>query len=206
MQWFSMKTAYSVLGIMLIQSSAFATPERTGQPIRAEVSDSIVLNIADLPQGEPDPSLPHVVVVDKTNHRTYVLELDNGRLERVFDCANAVGKPSTPTPTGRRTVKGKALDPIWTPPPSLRKKYPHPIGPYSRNPNNPIGVAFIDTGGHIGLHGTNAPDKIGQSVSTGCIRHLNEDVMQIYPLVRPGTPVYIVPTFDGTTISWKDFD
>ena len=41
------------------------------------------------------------------------------------------------------------------------------------------------------IHGTNAPKSIGRAMSSGCIRMLNEDVMDLYERVDIGTPVVV---------------
>jgi lipoprotein-anchoring transpeptidase ErfK/SrfK len=43
------------------------------------------------------------------------------------------------------------------------------------------------------IHGTNAPDTIGTQVSSGCIRMLNEDVIDLYKRVHVGTKVVVLP-------------
>jgi lipoprotein-anchoring transpeptidase ErfK/SrfK len=42
------------------------------------------------------------------------------------------------------------------------------------------------------IHGTNEPDTIGKNVSSGCIRMLNEDVVDLYGRVKVGTLVIII--------------
>ncbi len=42
------------------------------------------------------------------------------------------------------------------------------------------------------IHGTTEPWSIGQSVSNGCIRMLNEHVIQLYEQVPVGTPVTVM--------------
>jgi lipoprotein-anchoring transpeptidase ErfK/SrfK len=41
------------------------------------------------------------------------------------------------------------------------------------------------------IHGSNEPDKIGQAVSSGCIRLTNEDVIDLYNRVRIGATVIV---------------
>ena len=43
------------------------------------------------------------------------------------------------------------------------------------------------------IHGTNAPDTIGQRVSSGCIRLTNDDVTDLYTRVKVGTRVVVLP-------------
>ena len=43
------------------------------------------------------------------------------------------------------------------------------------------------------IHGTNAPETIGGQVSSGCIRMVNEDVIDLYNRVSIGTKVVVLP-------------
>lgn len=82
----------------------------------------------------------------------------------------AIGKPSTPTPTGRFTIINKAYQ-----------------------PGGPFGTRWLGlTESGIGIHGTSAPQSIGLEVSSGCIRMHNEDVEAIWDLLSVGDPVTIV--------------
>ena len=63
--------------------------------------------------------------------------------------------------------------------------------------------------GNIGIHGTNAPGKLGGDVSHGCIRVANNVITKIASLVPIGTPVEIVTHFSDlptarTTSAWLD--
>jgi lipoprotein-anchoring transpeptidase ErfK/SrfK len=49
------------------------------------------------------------------------------------------------------------------------------------------------------IHGTNAPDTIGQQVSSGCIRLINEDVTDLYNRVNVGTKVVVLPMIARNT-------
>jgi lipoprotein-anchoring transpeptidase ErfK/SrfK len=42
------------------------------------------------------------------------------------------------------------------------------------------------------IHGTNQPEYIGQAISSGCIRMTNEDVIDLYKRVKPGTTVVVL--------------
>jgi lipoprotein-anchoring transpeptidase ErfK/SrfK len=59
---------------------------------------------------------------------------------------------------------------------------------------NPLGARALYIGGTVyRIHGTNAPSSIGQNVSSGCIRMLNEDVVDLYQRVKIGTKVVVLP-------------
>ncbi len=42
------------------------------------------------------------------------------------------------------------------------------------------------------IHGTNEPETIGQNVSSGCIRMMNDDVIDLYDRVRVGAKVIVL--------------
>ena len=56
------------------------------------------------------------------------------------------------------------------------------------------------------LHGTNEPSSIGHAVSSGCIRLLNQDIIDLYDRVPTGTKLVVLPTPDGSaqTIDFKE--
>ena len=61
-------------------------------------------------------------------------------------------------------------------------------------PQNPLGARAMYLGNTIyRIHGTNAPSTIGGRVSSGCIRMVNEDVMDLYSRVNIGTKVVVLP-------------
>lgn len=66
-----------------------------------------------------------------------------------------------------------------------------PFGTNQRRYAGTLGTRRLDLGDGYGIHGTDAPESIGHSVSHGCVRLRNEDVEQLYPMVPVGTPVYI---------------
>ena len=53
------------------------------------------------------------------------------------------------------------------------------------------GVYFLAGGTVYRIHGTNAAETIGGAVSSGCIRMLNNDVIDLYGYVKVGSPVYV---------------
>ena len=60
-------------------------------------------------------------------------------------------------------------------------------------PANPLGARALYLGSSLyRIHGTNEPDTIGENVSSGCIRMMNEDVTGLYDRVGVGTRVVVV--------------
>jgi lipoprotein-anchoring transpeptidase ErfK/SrfK len=62
---------------------------------------------------------------------------------------------------------------------------------------NPLGARAIYLGKTLyRIHGTNLPATIGQKVSSGCIRMLNADIIDLYSRVDVGTKIIVLPN-DG---------
>jgi lipoprotein-anchoring transpeptidase ErfK/SrfK len=101
----------------------------------------------------------------------------------------AIGKKGWETPTGNFQVIQMTKDPVWENPWN-GKKVPASL-------NGPIGIRWIgfwsDGKNTIGFHGT--PKKhehlLGKAVSHGCVRMRNPDVVALFELVQPGTPVIV---------------
>lgn len=66
-----------------------------------------------------------------------------------------------------------------------------PLGTSQRRYEGVLGTHRLNIGNGYALHGTNRPETIGQAVSHGCVRLLNEDIAKLYDMVPTGTPVYI---------------
>ena len=66
-----------------------------------------------------------------------------------------------------------------------------PYGVNQRRYMGVLGTRRLVLGDGYGIHGTNAPESIGRSVSHGCVRLKNEDIEKLYDMVPVGTPVYI---------------
>ena len=60
-------------------------------------------------------------------------------------------------------------------------------------PNNPLGARALYIGSTLyRIHGTNEPWTIGQNVSSGCIRMINDDVVDLYERVKIGAKVVVL--------------
>jgi L,D-transpeptidase catalytic domain len=66
-----------------------------------------------------------------------------------------------------------------------------PYGTTARRYMGVMGTRRLELGDGYGIHGTDHPESIGQSVSHGCVRMRNEDIERLYPMIAVGTPVYI---------------
>ncbi|APX86649.1 hypothetical protein BV511_19220 [Methylorubrum extorquens] len=95
--------------------------------------------------------------------------------------------------TGAKTISAKREWPDWTPPAEMLRRRPdlprHMVG----GPENPLGARAMYLGTSLyRIHGTNEPHTIGQNVSSGCIRMMNEDVIDLYERTPVGTRVEVI--------------
>jgi lipoprotein-anchoring transpeptidase ErfK/SrfK len=61
-----------------------------------------------------------------------------------------------------------------------------------QRPGNPLGARAMYLGNTVyRIHGTNAPETIGQAVSSGCFRLVNDDVIDLYSRVNVGNKVIV---------------
>ncbi|MEM8626353.1 MAG: L,D-transpeptidase [Pseudomonadota bacterium] len=95
--------------------------------------------------------------------------------------------------SGTLRVSRKAVNPTWTPTPSMRRENPRlPTTVPGGHPRNPLGVRALYLGSTMyRIHGTDAPWTIGQPVSKGCIRMHNSDVVDLYRRVPVGASVTV---------------
>ena len=69
-------------------------------------------------------------------------------------------------------------------------------------PGNPLGARALYLGNtDYRIHGTNDPTSIGKHMSSGCIRMLNADVIDLYNRVAIGTKVIVLPRYSRRQIS-----
>lgn len=94
---------------------------------------------------------------------------------------------------GTHRISAMAKWPDWRPPQEMRQRRPDLPAFMPGGPDNPLGARALYLGSTIyRIHGTNEPASIGKSVSSGCIRMLNEDVSYLYTLVRIGAQVTVL--------------
>ncbi len=82
--------------------------------------------------------------------------------------------------------------PDWVPPPEMIQRQPYLPRWMAGGPGNPLGARAMNLGATVyRIHGTNAPQTIGQAVSSGCFRLVNDDVADLYDRVPLGTKVVV---------------
>lgn len=136
------------------------------------------------------------IVVDPRNHFLYLV-VSNRRARRY---GVGVGKAGLAF-KGSATIKRKAEWPSWTPTQNMirrePKKYARYAGGVPGGPGNPLGARALylykgsrDT--YYRIHGTTQPSSIGRSVSNGCIRMVNDHVIDLYKRVPIGSRVVVI--------------
>ncbi len=116
----------------------------------------------------------------------------SGKLIALFPCS--IARSRSQRPTGEIHVKNIAINPnylydpqLFNPGGSKTAKFSIPPGP-----NNPVGMAWIGLSlKGYGIHGTPAPERIGEAASHGCFRLSNWNARKLIQLVEIGTPVVV---------------
>jgi lipoprotein-anchoring transpeptidase ErfK/SrfK len=109
---------------------------------------------------------------------------------------------------GSYFVGAKKEWPSWTPTPAMVEREPELYGPWAETgmpggPDNPLGARalylFAEGRGDtfMRIHGTNAPHTIGTAVSNGCVRLVNEHVVDLYDRVQVDAPVVLYTSMSG---------
>ncbi|MBO0663682.1 L,D-transpeptidase [Jiella sp. MQZ9-1] len=136
------------------------------------------------------------IIVDSSKRYLYYVE-GNGMATRY---GVGVGREGFGW-SGVMKVGRKAEWPGWTPPARMivrERNNGHIIPDYmAGGPNNPLGARamYLYRDGHdsmFRIHGTNQPWTIGQRMSSGCIRMMNQDVEHLYGRVPVGSKVIVI--------------
>lgn len=138
---------------------------------------------------------PGTVVVDTPARRAYYV-LGGGQAIRYGVGVGRAGMALS----GNAYVGRKAEWPSWTPTPAIQRReerYRKLAGGLPGGPNNPLGARamYLYRNGNdtmFRLHGTNQPESIGHAMSSGCIRMMNHDVIDLYNRVQVGAKVVVI--------------
>ena len=134
------------------------------------------------------PHRPGTVVIDTPSRHLYLVQ-PGGRAIRY---GIGVGRRGFEW-AGGTTVTRKATWPDWRPPEQMIQRRPDLPRYMAGGPDNPLGARALYLGSSLyRIHGTNEPHTIGQAVSSGCIRMMNEDVTDLYDRVGVGTRVIVI--------------
>ncbi|WP_417714805.1 L,D-transpeptidase [Roseibium sp. SCP15] len=211
--------AFSTAALALAGCTTSTTAPPTPEPVQPRVDASFLLNYGPRPQEEfPLPAIdprvlapefrrqrvayrtdeePGTVVVDTSSFYLYLVE-PSGTAMRY---GVGLGRQGFEW-SGRARIAWKRPWPTWTPPDEMIARQPE-LAPYSAENGgmapglgNPLGArALYIFQGNVDtlyrLHGTNEPASIGKAVSSGCVRLINQDVIDLYDRVRSGSSIVV---------------
>lgn len=138
---------------------------------------------------------PGTVIVD-TAKRVLFLTLPEGKAIRY---GIGIGREGFAW-SGRALINHKKAWPTWTPPPEMIEREPEleewrkGMPPSLENPLGARALYIYQDGRDTlyRLHGTNQPETIGKAVSSGCVRLLHHDVIDLYNRVPDKTPIVVL--------------
>ncbi|MCZ0735612.1 L,D-transpeptidase [Phreatobacter sp. AB_2022a] len=130
---------------------------------------------------------PGTVIIHTSERFLYLVQGNN----RALRYGIGVGREGFQW-SGVQRISRKAEWPDWRPPPEMITRQPYLPRFMAGGPGNPMGARGLYLGATIyRIHGTNQPQTIGQSVSSGCFRLVNSDVTDLYDRVPVGTKVVV---------------
>jgi lipoprotein-anchoring transpeptidase ErfK/SrfK len=181
-----------MLAVSAFGASAYEIDPLTRMPLYYNPSADVNRPQATaIPRETVDYSGPYGAgtVVVNTNERRMYFVLGGGKAIRY---GVGVGRPGF-TWGGTQHISRKAEWPAWTPPAQMLRRRPdlprHMVG----GPDNPLGARALYLGRTLfRIHGSNEPETNGQAVSSGCIRMVNDDVIDLYERVKVGTRVVVI--------------
>ena len=155
----------------------------------------------------PTNETPGTVIVDTGARFLYHVE-EGGTAMRY---GVGIGRAGF-TWSGRAHIAYKREWPVWTPPSAMIERQPELEQWRHGQPpglTNPLGARalYIHQGGQDTLYrlrGTSEDWSIGRAVSSGCVRLLNHDIIDLYDRVRSGSALVVLPStepmpFTGVT-------
>ncbi len=134
------------------------------------------------------PEAPGTIVIDAPQKFLFLVQ-PGGKAIRY---GVGVGRPGFEW-AGVRSISRMAEWPGWTPPPQMMLRRPDLPAHMDGGPDNPLGARALYLGSSLyRIHGTNEPETIGQNMSSGCIRMMNDDVIDLFNRVHVGTKVIVI--------------
>jgi lipoprotein-anchoring transpeptidase ErfK/SrfK len=130
---------------------------------------------------------PGTVIIHTSDHFLYVVQGNN----RAIRYGIGVGRDGFQW-EGLLRITRKSEWPDWTPPPEMIQRQPYLPRWMAGGPGNPLGARALYLGNTVyRIHGTNQPQTIGQSISSGCFRLANSEIIDLYERIPVGTKVIV---------------
>ena len=178
------------------QAANYGPKPQEAHPLPGMPLDKIKPELRRAEVDYPSSEKPGTVIVDTPARRLYYITGNN----KAIRYAVSVGREGLQL-RGNAYVGRKAEWPTWTPTPNMLRRDPEKNMKYAGGlpggPNNPLGARamYLYRDGNdtmFRLHGTNQPWSIGQAMSSGCVRMMNHDVIDLYERVKVGTKVVVM--------------
>jgi lipoprotein-anchoring transpeptidase ErfK/SrfK len=167
------------------QAIAALPPEEQPEAQPKELPPQLRRQLVDFATKEPAGT----ILIDTPNTYLYLV-MGHGKAMRY---GIGVGREGF-TWAGVERVSKMTEWPDWYPPTEMIDRQPYLPRMMAGGPGNPLGARALYLGKSLyRIHGTNQPSTIGQFVSSGCIRLLNEDIEDLYGRVTLGTRVVVLP-------------
>jgi lipoprotein-anchoring transpeptidase ErfK/SrfK len=177
------------------QAQFFRPIERIPEPTVQDVepgqqrgsADALPYEFRKQPVYYRSQEVPGTIIIDTSERFLYLIQSPTNAMRYGI----GVGRDGF-TWTGILKITRKAEWPDWTPPEEMIVRQPYLPRWMAGGPGNPLGARAMYLGATVyRIHGTNAPDTIGQAVSSGCFRLVNDDVSDLYQRVKVGTKVVV---------------
>jgi lipoprotein-anchoring transpeptidase ErfK/SrfK len=191
--------------IAAVIAACLAAVVTTGRPVAAASNAPSAASGAGwkliTPFGVLYRRIPREIVKDPGRHAagTIIIKTSERRLYYVVGDGTAirygigVGREGA-TWSGVSTISAKREWPDWNPTPEILKHLPNAPQHMAGGPENPLGARALYLGSTLyRIHGTNEPWKVGSAASLGCIRMVNDDVIDLYDRTKIGATVIVQP-------------
>ena len=137
---------------------------------------------------------PGTIIVDTSEKHLYLVQPEG----RAIRYGIGVGREGFEW-KGTARVARKAAWPVWTPPAAMIRRQPELVkfaGGMPPGPGNALGARALylhNKGGDTGyrLHGTPEWASIGKAMSSGCIRLMNQDIIDLHSRAEVGAKVIV---------------
>jgi lipoprotein-anchoring transpeptidase ErfK/SrfK len=127
------------------------------------------------------------IIIDAADRHLYLIESET----RALRYGIGVGRDGFAW-AGLSQISRKVEWPDWRPSPAAIEQQPYLPRFVAGGPGNPLGARAMFLGKtSYDIHGTNAPETIGQALLWGCFRLVNDDVIDLYDRVAIGTRVIV---------------
>jgi lipoprotein-anchoring transpeptidase ErfK/SrfK len=149
---------------------------------------------------DPTGEKPGTIVVDTPKRFLYLVQEDG----RAIRYGVGIGRDGFAW-GGRAKIRYKRKWPKWTPPSEMidrqpeLEKYRHGMSPGLDNPLGARALYIFEDGKDTlyRLHGSMEAQSIGRAISSGCVRLLFQDVIDLYERVPDGTPILVLQNDAG---------